>query len=221
MPYYAIRISHSYSVVNRIVSSWATKVEKMVVYEHYGEGDSDRTAETQKVHCHLVLFNTRVDKKQLRNLSADAIGSENVKGNELMAFKEWKQDDYTKNDPVACIYMTKGHHDPKYLQGYTSIDAERWKKAWVKPSEHVKISNDEKLYNLFLDLWVKDHWQEEIYDFLEVKKAIWHYCKSTLGICVNQGFINKYNMLCRTFYSEQPCKHPGKETVEQIFKPII
>jgi len=221
MPYYAVRITHPYSTVLRIVSSWSTQVEKMAVYEHYGKDDPDRKSDEQKAHCHLVLFNTRVAKKQLRNLASDAVGSSNVKGNELMAFKDWDKSDYEKDVPIACVYMTKGHHEPQYLQGYTKEDANKWKQEWVEHPKNVKLSKDEELYYGFLDQWVKDHWQESIYDFIEVKKAIWNYCKKQLGIIVNQGFINKYNMICRTFYSEQPCKHPGKETADTMFKNII
>ena len=63
MPHYAVRITHSYEVAKPIVHLWAMKCEKILAYEHLGE-------RTGKIHIHLLLVNTSVDKKQLRNIAA-------------------------------------------------------------------------------------------------------------------------------------------------------
>ena len=62
MPHYAVRITHSYEVAKPIVHLWAMKCEKNLAYEHLGE-------RTGKIHIHLLLVNTSVDK-QLRNIAA-------------------------------------------------------------------------------------------------------------------------------------------------------
>ena len=62
MPHYAVRITHSYEVAKPIVHLWAMKCEKILAYEHLGE-------RTGKIHIHLLLVNTSVDK-QLRNIAA-------------------------------------------------------------------------------------------------------------------------------------------------------
>ena len=63
MPHYAVRITHSYEVAKPIVHLWAMKCEKILAYEHLGE-------RTGKIHIHLLLVNTSVDRKQLRNIAA-------------------------------------------------------------------------------------------------------------------------------------------------------
>ena len=58
MPHYAVRITHSYEVAKPIVHLWAMKCEKILAYEHLGE-------RTGKIHIHLLLVNTSVDKKAI------------------------------------------------------------------------------------------------------------------------------------------------------------
>ena len=77
MPHYAVRITHSYEVAKPIVHLWAMKCEKILAYEHLGE-------RTGKIHIHLLLVNTSVDK-QLRNIAATT--KIPVSGNEWMSFK--------------------------------------------------------------------------------------------------------------------------------------
>jgi len=133
MPHYAVRVTHSYEACKKMVALWALQCERMVVYEHQGE-------KTKKVHIHMALYNSRVAKKQLRNIAADT--GLPVKGNENMSFKEW--DAHPDN---YCYYMTKGKHDPSYLLHYTKDDADTWKQAWVPPAEYHKVTAWEHLYN--------------------------------------------------------------------------
>jgi hypothetical protein len=133
MPHYAVRITHSYSVAQRIVAAWAPKCERMAVFEHKGD-------KTGKVHIHLALYATSVDKKQLRNIAATTAIP--VKGNENMAFEVW-----SGLEASYCYYMTKGHIDASYLMKYTTDDVKRWQEAWVEPAKHVKLSVWQKLWN--------------------------------------------------------------------------
>lgn len=134
MPHYAVRITHSYDVCKRLVAQWALKSQALAVYEHLGE-------KTGKVHIHLALYSTSVDKKQLRNIAASC--GVNVKGNENCSFKEWDGKD------LYIIYMTKGSLDPKYLLNYSQDDSDVWKAQWVAPKEYIKETCWMKLYAEF------------------------------------------------------------------------
>jgi hypothetical protein len=135
MPHYAVRITHAYSVAQKIVAAWALKSERMAVFEHEGE-------KTGKIHIHLALYGTSVDKKQLRNIAAATLIP--VKGNENMAFEEW---DGLENN--YCYYMTKGHIDASYLLKYTQVDVEQWKSNWVEPKVYKKVSPWTKFWNSY------------------------------------------------------------------------
>ena len=135
MPHYAIRVTHSYDVMQRVVAAWAMKCSKMVVYEHIG-------GKTEKIHIHLAIYNTNVSKKQLRNIGI-GLGLQ-LKGNEWMSCKEWDgmPADY-------CHYMTKGQLDPSYVLGYSQEETDDWKSKFVPHSEYVKETTWTKLYKDF------------------------------------------------------------------------
>lgn len=134
MPHnYAVRITHSYEDCKHIVACWAMECDKMAVYEHIG-------SETEKVHIHMIIVGSRIQKKQLRNKAAQ-VSQVPLKGNENCSFK-----DYDGNE-VALTYMTKGNLTPKYLKGYTVEDAHLWNTKWVEPTpKQEKISEIKKVY---------------------------------------------------------------------------
>lgn len=128
---YFVRITHPYEAIKVVVSLWALRATKLVVYEHTGE-------KTEKIHCHILILGSNTQKKQLRNIGADHV---DLKGNEMCSFKEAVSYD------TPLVYMTKGNLDPKYLKGYEAADAAKWKSSWVQPVKYVKQSSVKKLYD--------------------------------------------------------------------------
>lgn len=141
MPHdYFVRITYAYDKIASMVSLWACRAEKMVVYEHIG-------TKTEKVHCHILILGCNIHKKQLRNLGATCVS---LKGNELCSFKEctsWE---------TPVVYMTKGNLDPKYIKGFERSEADVWKSKWVEPIKYEKVSKDVKLF--------EDFWTDELYE---------------------------------------------------------
>lgn len=115
---YACRITYGKEVVKHIAAIWALQCEQLVAFEH---------TDTAKIHCHLLIINSRVEKKQLRNLSRNC--GVDVKGNANMSFKA-----YDSNE-TYLVYMTKGQFSPFYLLGFTQDQCEEAKKQWVPPKE--------------------------------------------------------------------------------------
>lgn len=177
MPDYAVRITHSYDVASPIIRAWALKANRMAVYEHEG-------AQTEKVHVHMVIEGTSVDKKQLRNI-AEKTGIP-VKGNEYMSFKEYN------GDKTYMTYMTKGQHEPKYLQNYTAEEAEQWKVAYVPPVTHDRVHPDSKFVSDYLlECGIPDN----IYDLRRTGKR---YVYDNCGRIWNGRAMNMYKTLMRT-----------------------
>ena len=109
---------------------------KILAYEHLGE-------RTGKIHIHLPLVNTSVDKKQLRNIAATT--KIPVSGNEWMSFK------VADLEPTYITYMSKGQIDPSYNKGYTEAELEEYKHKWVNQKSAVKLTEDDKI----IEGWIK------------------------------------------------------------------
>lgn len=139
MPHYAVRVTYSWAQAQTIAHLWALRADKVLVYEH---SKATFTAKN-KTHIHMLLVNTSVDKKQLRNIAKETVVL--VKGNENMSFK-------TAEEPFGkyITYMTKGLLQPVYNKGFTPEELEECRLAWVDPNEYVKETSWSKLY----DLWV-------------------------------------------------------------------
>jgi len=134
MPSYFVRITHAYAIAAPIIYAWSLRCDSMLVYEH---SQATGTAKGQ-THIHIIIVNTNVDKKQLRNI-ATATGVPS-KGNENMSFKAYDG----SNKPIT--YMSKGKIDPVYSKGYDGSAVEAAKAEWVEPSEYVKENPWQKLY---------------------------------------------------------------------------
>jgi len=183
MPHYAVRITHSYEHCKRVIGLWALRCQKMIVYEHEGE-------KTNKVHIHVALFNTSIDKKQLRNVAAST--GLPCKGNENMAFtkKDWDL------DPIYITYMTKGKHDPKYNKGYSDEEVSTFRNNWVEPAVYQKKDpKDVELYN---------DWHCEDMEFYLVRRSAMQYVYNNVCPVWNAHAINQYKMLVRTYLFRHP-----------------
>jgi len=188
---YAVRITYSYEEAARIIRSWSTRVSQMVVYEHIG-------TKTQKKHIHLLIKGSALHKKQLRNIAADT--KIDVKGNELMSFKAFD------GDEMYCTYMSKGIHDPAYLQGYTPAEAQVWKSKWVEPAKHAKKSADLLLYeDVFDGDYSEQHWENwhkenpEKFKFDWVRSFAHGMVFQNNKLIWNNRATNQYKMLVYTY----------------------
>jgi len=209
MPDYAVRITHSYEVAQKIVHEWALRCTRVIVYEHEGEV-------TEKAHIHLLLQNTSVDKKQLRNI-ASATGIP-VKGNEYMSFKEWD------GSSVYITYMTKGIYDPAYNKGFEEAMIEASKASWVPPRQHIKTDSIDKILNDFrdylfgekilLDVMYFDE-TSDVDRFATLKRHARKFAFSSHGYQNNRWSIatlNTYKMLMNTYIYDYNITIPDKET---------
>lgn len=129
---YAVRITHSQADVMRVIRLWATRCYKIIAYEHQEEG--------KKIHCHLLIQGSNVEKKQLRNIGNEVL---NLKGNENCSFKAFDE------NLTYLTYMSKGKFDPFYIQNYSTEEITEAKNKWVPPENYVKETSNEKLYNEF------------------------------------------------------------------------
>jgi len=196
MPDYAVRITHSYEEAKPIISLWAMRTTKMLVYEHIG-------GTTNKTHIHVSLLGTNVDKKQLRNIAATT--KIPVSGNENMSFKIWdKDEEYIK-------YMTKGKHDPKYNKGYEEFELLEIKKRWVETRLIDKPDKTDKLLGGF-DTYIYDNnvvQPGELMDFWTLRKHVKKF------VFVNHPGVrhrmdikakNLYHMIMNTYIYENNVK---------------
>ena len=121
---YFVRITHPYAELVRLVATWALECSSLAVFEHVG-------SQTEKVHCHLVILGSRLQKKQLRNIGQQYAV---LKGNEYCSFKEcisWE---------VPLVYMTKGSLSASYLKTFTLEQIDIARSKWVAPRSYVKKS---------------------------------------------------------------------------------
>lgn len=163
---YFVRITYSFEEARPIITTWASKVSKMVVYQHTGE-------KTEKTHIHIMIIGSAITKKQLRNLAVKQGPKDWVKGQERMSFTEYD------GSEMPFIYMTKGKYDPVYLQNYTKEQADEWKSKWVEPSSHIKQSSDYVLYSNAFD----DDAARDLHEWMQMTR-------SPIGISDNDKHFN-------------------------------
>lgn len=200
MPDYAVRISYAYDMVASLVSAWALRSKTMAVYEH-------TAAEAERVHVHLVMTGTNVDKKQLRNIGSNFVS---LKGNELCSFKEFT------GEERAYVYMTKGIHDPKYLLGFTKEQADEWKSKWKPEKKVEKVDKWTKIYMQFVDSQTAGIQYEETQaaQLFELKKLGRFFVLNVLGKTWTVDGINIYKMLVRTYCYDNEISIPSNDKLD-------
>lgn len=171
---YAVRVSFPYlpedeqgvfrrHCVRGIVAAWSTHVSRMVVYEH----DDDNAA---RVHCHLMIEGSRISKKRLQQLAGVAAPLKIlVPGHRASSYMSFRTAEYDGHI-AGFAYCTKGKYDPKYLQGWSVEETERWKAAWVPPADHIRRSPWRVLLDAYEE-WTNDKVRRLDYD-VEVTTAI-------------------------------------------------
>lgn len=130
---YAVRITHPAEIVKRICSLIAMKCKRLVAYQHDDDGANN-------IHCHLIIEEADVAKKQLRNIAAEIC---DVKGPKMSFRSEYD------GDIRGFSYLTKGKYDPFYIHGWSLDDHDVWKSHWVPPKDYVKQTYWRKLYDKF------------------------------------------------------------------------
>jgi len=200
MPDYAVRLTHSYETARVVVGLWAMRCHKMIVYEHLG-------TKTGKVHIHLGLLGTNVDKKQLRNI-ASSTGLP-VSGNEWCSFKVWdKKDDY-------ITYMSKGQLDAKYIKGYEQVELEACKSRWVEPHAYVKEDTTDNYLSKFDNhVFEQKIPAGEVMDFPTLRKVAKSFvAKHHQGVRSRWDIkaINLYMTIMRTYIYDNDVKVPPDE----------
>jgi len=128
---YAVRLRLPYENLRQVVSDWALRSQKMVVYEHPEEGN---------VHCHALLIGVYDTTNTLRNVLRKH--EVPLKGAGQLSFKTADAESAQK----FITYMSKGKYDPKYYTGYDEDYLNSCKSLWV---EHRKLSVDETLYAVY------------------------------------------------------------------------
>lgn len=185
MPYdYFIRVTHSYDRCASMVSRWALECSKILVYEHVG-------SETEKVHIHCVLRDSRLQKKQLRNIGSNFV---DLKGNENCSFKEC----VSEETPVT--YMSKGNLQPKYNKGYDPEWVETRRCEWQPPQQYVKVSALMSLYLTF-----ENQCYDEVFNYRSTvetaddpNRLIFNFIKRT----AYKWLFAKYQICSPKFFSD-------------------
>jgi len=136
---YFVRITHPYANLEPLVHAWSLLCDRLAVYEHEG-------ARTGKVHCHLLVVGSRVEKKQLRN-----VGTVSLQGKEVVcslqgnAFCSFKPLDPSKDSIMHTLtYCAKGKYDPYYFKDFDWKDEIcRAFNAWVQqePPAYMKYQD--------------------------------------------------------------------------------
>lgn len=181
-----IRITHPWETVKELITTkWALYCETVVVYQHDADEQVNRT------HVHMVLRKMKVCRKRLKQLAVEAyvdlVGNTNC----AMEIADKNTETYT--------YMTKGHLEPVFLQGYPKEESDKWKAAWKEGSDYNK-SKLRHIYDKFYpDACKTKNWEQ-------LKKAAWlhlstHRYKS-LDMVGTQYFFDCYKSLCLTYITE-------------------
>jgi len=199
MPDYMVRLTHSYETAKTVVGLWAMRCDKILAYEHLG-------TKTGKVHIHLSLLGTNVDKKQLRNIASGA--QLPVSGNEWCSFKVWdRKDEY-------ITYMSKGHLDPLYNKGYAPEFIQQCKDKWVEPHTYIKQDTTDNYLGKFDNYLFEKIPAGEILDFYRLhtlaKAFIWANHQGVRPR-VDIKAKNLKNMLVNTYIYANNVKIPPDE----------
>jgi len=214
---YMVRITHSFQDASGVVALWAARADKMVVYEHIGEA-------TEKIHVHLVIAGSSIDKKQLRNI-AMATGLP-LKGNEYCSFKKFD------GNTIAMIYCTKGKFNPSFIKGYTPAEADKWKSLWREGMK--KEPRIAQLYNQLFDdddnddisfkYWERANpydggkvWRTQDRRFLWCKQMAHTHAFNSNGRFWTLKTANEYKALVYTYCARHNIIIPDKDEVFKRF----
>lgn len=142
---HAIRITLPYEDCKDIISKWADRCLRAIVYQH------DADEEISKTHVHLALVDCEVKAEQLKRMWNDAPG----KGNEFWSWKNLVgNDEGEDNDNYSkyVTYMSKGTLRPKFVKNFSNEQVEKSRQSWVEPVKADKSGDhSEKLIKKIVD----------------------------------------------------------------------
>lgn len=148
---HAIRITLPYEDCKAIISQWADRCSKVIVYQH------DADEEVSKTHVHIALGGCETKSEALKRMWKDAPG----KGNEFWSWKDWD------NGDKYLTYMSKGTLRPVLVKNISNDLVEKSRQEWVEPvkadrpgdNSNYDIERILKLYdnNEFMIHYARDH----------------------------------------------------------------
>jgi len=128
MPDYAVRLRVPYADFEKVCPVWATKCDKMLVYEH--------TENAANIHVHLLLTQVTVTTENLKQDYRKAGLA--LKGPGQVSFKTaFKTPERVVIEITAehharyITYMTKGIYQPSYNKGFDPEFLEKCRMAWI------------------------------------------------------------------------------------------
>lgn len=182
---YAVRITTPYDAYQKILSLWALKVGKLVVYEHVGD-------KTEKTHVHLLIMESSVDAERLKQIAKE--NGSVPSGNKFWSFKTKHKHHgpLTKETMDRYVtYMSKGIHEPKYYTGVTPEYLAERKAAWVKYEK--ALSKDREIYDKFVGFVGR----ENLTNSETLRQQATRYAFDSYGV-INRAALTMAGMLFRT-----------------------
>lgn len=215
---YAVRITREYSQLKSYISRIALVCEKMVVYEH--------NENVSRVHIHAHIWCCSQTDDTLKNWLSQTLGVK-VNKSDISFKQQYKPKGSTQSMPIDdgnISYMSKGKYNPVYVKGYTNEEIEELKaKGFDKKDDSYKVkknSSDEGLYNAFIEYAGSEYHGYEIP--IDVLRALaFNFCRKEVGHCLNANFMNKRNMLLRTYIYDFRSSITGEIDNSVIFKNWI
>jgi len=186
---YFARVTLPYERLDRMVSAWACKCDKILVYQHEGE-------KTQKIHCHILIMGCSVISKQLKNIASSL--NVNLVGNENSSFKSVGS---SGQDELNCImYMSKGVLEPKYNKGYTPELIAQQKARWVEYTPSEKVPKILDFYLNFENFSAQDMFEcSHENKFNMLRRLAQQYAFKNNQQLATGKFFTEYKMLVFTY----------------------
>jgi len=216
MKSHAPRITHSYTMLEKLIEDWSSISGKCLVYQHEADEDVKHT------HCHLLLEECQIGEAGIIKRALKHI---QLKGNNDWSFV---QKDYNGDVEKYITYMTKGKYDPVYNKGYCPLYLEECKKKWVDypvlNSKKVKQEPIDKKETVLIQQWL-DFKSEcmptgnyskhlELKDFRGVAIAYWR--KRNKGLMPT---ASTYKRFLVSLYLEY-CEMANKPLTEQVIDEV-
>lgn len=188
---HACRISRSSVTLEPVWTNWATTSGKVLVYQH--EADDEVSVQ----HCHFLIQECSIGEEGLKKRIKPII---TLSGN-----KDWSfvQKEYDGNVERYITYMTKGHLNPVFNQGYDPEYLEYCKSKWVQPRQTNSPANEiiktEPKDSQLIQMWME--FQEHVFthnlnDHMELKDfrgiAILWWRKRSKGLMPTGPTFNRF-----------------------------
>lgn len=180
---HAIRITLPYVDCSGIISKWADRSSRAVVYQH------DADEKVSKTHVHLILGGCETKSEALKRMWKDAPG----KGNEFWSWKDWD------GEMKQIVYFTKGKYTAKFVKNFSEQELEKSRQDWVEPVKADK-TGDNSDYDIVKILKKYDD------DMFMVKYARDHIEPTAIGTILERVRRDTFRFL---YAKKRIVPHPG------------